>query len=154
MGRSLLYGVLRVNGQTFGIGTVHLESLDNEPLRKAQLITSVNVLGQLENSVLMGDFNFDNQVENPRIEESGYQDVWSLLKDAKEECFTMKKTMRFCSWRPDRFIINKKSAWKPAKIERIGMEPIPKYKESSNLSNLHPDTILTPSDHFGLYVEI
>ena len=34
MGRTLLYGVLEINGERFFIGTAHLESLNSEKVRK------------------------------------------------------------------------------------------------------------------------
>ena len=40
---------------------------------------------------------------------------------------------------------------KPILIERIGMEVLVQYE--GNTENLG-DTVLTPSDHFGLYCEI
>lgn len=59
---------------------------------------------------MMGDFNFDSPDENKRnIEElSGlkYLDVWKELRP-NDIGHTMKKTVFFNAWRPDRVIYHK-----------------------------------------------
>jgi len=47
--------------------------------------------------------------------------------------------------------MKKNNSMKPILIERIGMEVLEQYK--GNTEDLG-DTVLTPSDHFGLYCEI
>jgi len=42
----------------------------------------------------------------------------------------MKATSKYSAWRPDRFLSKfGKSEWHPARIERVGMDPLPLYKE-------------------------
>jgi hypothetical protein len=57
MARRFLCTALRVNNETIGLGTVHLESLSSRPTRKKQVTIATNVFEDLPNAMIMGDFN-------------------------------------------------------------------------------------------------
>jgi len=61
MGRSLLLAHWTEGdvGQKIAVANVHLESLDNEPTRRAQLEIAASELAPYARAVLCGDFNFD-----------------------------------------------------------------------------------------------
>ena len=64
MGRSLLLCETMINGQPLIVGTVHLESLSNAVQRKKQMDIAFPVLKAIDNSFLMGDFNFNSTWKN------------------------------------------------------------------------------------------
>ncbi len=102
----------------------------------------------------MGDFNFDNAVEDAYLEEN-FVDAWKQLHTDTEESFTMKATRKYPAARLDRFCISKQTKqWRATKIERIGREPLPLYQGANARQLAFEDEVVTPSDHFGLYVEI
>jgi tyrosyl-DNA phosphodiesterase 2 len=144
MGRMLLAGTFTINNEDISVGTVHLESLDETFRRKMQLQIIFDVLEKTEQSVLMGDFNFDGEHsdENAVIPES-YQDVWSSLypddagytKDSRINTMRWHSSGRADKVRYDRLIVRSDN-WQPKAISRLGMEPILPH--------------VFPSDHFGL----
>ena len=79
MSRSLLYIKLKINNQDFFVSTVHLESLNNEIIRKKQMETCFTEMEEFQNCIFMGDFNFDNEIEDSRIP-NNFSDIWKSLK--------------------------------------------------------------------------
>lgn len=147
MGRTLKVAELKNNGQKVAVGTVHLESLNNEDYRETQMKISFDLLKNYDEGLLMGDFNFDWPKEIAKIP-SDFKDIWNELHKPEEENFTMDKNGKWDAWRPDRILLKKSELITALTIDRIGMEPIKLYRDNPNI----PKTgILTPSDHFGLY---
>ncbi len=66
--------------------------------------TAFNELTKYPTSLLMGDFNFDSQLEDSRIP-NNFQDIWPSLHNKQTESFTMKKSKRYGAWRPDRICL-------------------------------------------------
>jgi endonuclease/exonuclease/phosphatase family metal-dependent hydrolase len=94
MARKLLVANLNLEmGQSFQVGTVHLESLGNPDLRAQQLEISNRVLKAGSSAILCGDFNFCSyrnyskrlqQLENTHLPTRlpGYVDVWEEIYPA------------------------------------------------------------------------
>lgn len=94
MARKLLVANLTLDmGQTFQVGTVHLESLGNPDLRAQQLEISNRVLKSSTSAILCGDFNFcsyRNYSKRVTILENsylptrlpGYVDIWEEIYPA------------------------------------------------------------------------
>lgn len=61
-GRNLLLTTFVVNGQSIAVGNAHLESLNNHNVREAQLKISYSALEKFDISFLVGDFNFDSDM--------------------------------------------------------------------------------------------
>lgn len=184
MGRSLL--VTKVPFQTekgqnkfILIGNVHLESLDNEPLRRRQLIVSSEYLSQEEQyaPMLVGDFNFDSmqtwgdwkrplsehrsasELENNVLIEviPQWLDAWPHLKGVDEGADVG---------------ITFDGATNPVcvrdKKERMRYDRIMVKKRASSSGGLHlsplsigmvgtdaiDDKGLKPSDHYGLLIKL
>ncbi len=152
MNRKFLVAEFCINGETFNVATVHLESQKESALIRAiQLCEIFPRLSKSEHSVLMGDFNFCSswKDENANIDRS-YQDMWTVLR-SDEPGYTedtdinlmrlqikrKKKKVRF-----DRILLRSSSpVWQPQSIQLLGTEPISLKKKHSNVF---------PSDHFGL----
>jgi endonuclease/exonuclease/phosphatase family metal-dependent hydrolase len=161
MSRSCLTVELLVNNQPVQISTVHLESLDSRQIRAHQLRDICTNVFNNNTSILMGDFNFDdeknwNPNDNTPIENliltndpvvSQYKDVWSLLKsnDDPGKSFdssvnTMIKQNEIMRY--DRVIYKStNNQFTPQHIEMIGNQKFMTVRESD----------VFPSDHFGLY---
>jgi endonuclease/exonuclease/phosphatase family metal-dependent hydrolase len=60
MGRSLLLAETIINGEPIIVATSHLESLESPEERKLQMDTAFPLLKTVDNSFIMGDFNFDS----------------------------------------------------------------------------------------------
>ena len=60
MGRSLLLCETQINGKPLIISTVHLESLENADIRKMQMEIAFPIVKTVDDSMMMGDFNFDS----------------------------------------------------------------------------------------------
>jgi hypothetical protein len=58
MGRELLRTTCSINGASFVIGNVHLESLSSQSVRAKQLKVCNSELSKFASAVLVGDFNF------------------------------------------------------------------------------------------------
>ena len=59
MNRFLLLCETYFNKKPFLLATSHFESLNSSKIRKEQLKFTIDILNKSENSILMGDFNFD-----------------------------------------------------------------------------------------------
>ncbi|EAR93582.1 endonuclease/exonuclease/phosphatase family protein (macronuclear) [Tetrahymena thermophila SB210] len=149
MGRNLLFGVITINDIDISIGTTHLESIDyNDDYRLCQLTAIEDQFKSYQESILMGDFNFAKKSEDQNIPE-GYYDVWHALHP-NEEGHTMQASQQYPSIRFDRIILKQSENWKPSHIELIGRDPLPSYQSKQ----FAPFEIITPSDHYGLYLEL
>lgn len=160
MGRCVMVAEFLINGETLCISTVHLESLNNWNRRKKQLTFIKSILKDYENSLLMGDFNFDSEksylpgapLENVNLKEiyPEYIDVWENLNpDDPGKTFDTTKNDMLCDMkhevmRYDR-IIMKSDRWEPKEIKMIGTEP---FMLSNKKKGVHI------SDHFGLFLKI
>jgi len=157
MGRSLIFAELIINGIPTVVGTVHLESLGNGQLRQTQLDLCFSEFKNFELAFLMGDFNFDWESENKNIIPE-YADMWRILYP-DDPGYTMPRTPDFLAWRPDRILVKRSKLCRGLTIERIGMDPIPKYigDEPYVEESDEKDMVLevrTPSDHYGLKASV
>jgi hypothetical protein len=59
---------IQINGSLVACGTVHLESLNTATLRKQQLEKAGGILHPFPTSFLVGDFNFDADINYPQLE--------------------------------------------------------------------------------------
>jgi len=63
MGRNCVIGTIRFkNGHTLCCATVHLESLNLSNYREKQLEVISEILKKSDTALLMGDFNFDSDI--------------------------------------------------------------------------------------------
>jgi len=158
MGRWLLAAEALGNGRRTCVATVHLESLNQAPRRREQLLLIAQrmSISNYEAMWLMGDFNFDstrnfrkddgNPLENLNIQDffPGC-DVWSNLwpDDPGPTFDTVRNKMlnkqTFECMRYDRILHGPvASPWKALEIKLLD-QPIP-----------GTDDKIWPSDHFGL----
>jgi len=81
MGRSLLVAETIINGEPILVSTVHLESLGSAEYREMQMNISYSNLKLVNNSMLMGDFNFDStwKSEQACIDIYGFDDIFLSL---------------------------------------------------------------------------
>jgi len=126
MGRYLLYATFEVNGQSAAVATVHLESLSNQEFRKDQLAVKFRELEPYPIAFIMGDFNLYGYSETRHFDPK-YIDIWKFLKK-DDPGYTMPRDEWFQAWRPDKVLMKKNGKCKPVIIERMGTEPIPKYR--------------------------
>lgn len=157
MERFFLCMHLILNNELVQIGTVHLESLNNQKLRKSQLITISKVLTAKTN-IFCGDFNFcsyrnwninDKDLENKVLEEivPEYIDVWEKYGNGKGYTFDSevnKMLEHHEQMRYDRIMIKSKE-WKTKEIHIIGNQQFAKTQKNQPLF---------PSDHFGLSLNL
>eukprot|EP01121_Diplochlamys_sp_Union-15-3_P006997 TRINITY_DN1758_c0_g1_i4.p1 TRINITY_DN1758_c0_g1~~TRINITY_DN1758_c0_g1_i4.p1 ORF type:complete len:299 (-),score=35.49 TRINITY_DN1758_c0_g1_i4:32-823(-) len=80
MGRSLLRTDFIINSDIFSVATVHLESLDNAPLREQQIKVIAAILKNSTHATVMGDFNFD-----------AYTNIYDQNKDGPLENLVLPK---------------------------------------------------------------
>jgi endonuclease/exonuclease/phosphatase family metal-dependent hydrolase len=153
MGRRLILADIKLNKtETFRIGTVHLESLNNEEERQRQLNICRNAFTRSPATyILMGDFNFnaDGQ-ENLRQFRalSGWIDVWPNLMGMHNPGYTfdtetnpMTKANNGATDRSriDRIILHSHTII-PKHIDILGTESI----------GIEENLTIFPSDHYGL----
>jgi len=185
MGRSLLVYDTFISPDPRGpqrpltVGTCHLESLDSQPFREAQLTAIHNHFETRRNSSLpddrmcfvVGDFNFDDErnfvidhrpVENLFLERTfhDYYDVWRELKphDKGKTFDTSSNAMIFPFhsleiMRYDRIMFTRPRALPPA-------APVPRPVVPLQISMIGTEIIdeirgnpVVLSDHFGLCAE-
>ena len=80
MGRSLLIAETIINGERFVVSTAHLESMNSAQYRKAQMEISFSILKLFNNSMLMGDYNFDSSWKNEQAcIDTGFDDIFLTL---------------------------------------------------------------------------
>jgi len=164
MARTVLVAEYIVNDEMLKIGTVHLESLDSAPTRRAQLRAISELFAYSEHVLLMGDFNFDpdcnfsgrGDLENDNLALllPQFVDVWpSLYPDNKgytldsqvNRMITKHEQMRY-----DRVLLHsnlsqlQNKRWKVSRLELIG-------NRSFTTDRLNHHRPVFPSDHFGLF---
>lgn len=77
--------------------------------------------------IIAGDYNFsDGGLENKRIPKE-FQDLWIETHESLENSYTMPKTPRFPSWRPDH-ILCKGCKMTNSAIQKIGDFTIPPFE--------------------------
>ena len=109
MGRDLL--VAELEGLT--VGTVHLESLDNQAMREVQLAACEELSRQWPNMVLLGDFNLFSKESARCLKRQlpQFVDVWPILQQEsgntwrshgrnRQKSRLDRVLAKFCSWRP------------------------------------------------------
>lgn len=161
MGRTLLVAELAERPGT-AVATVHLESLDSEPVRREQLAVAARALGGAARAVLMGDFNFDatrtwgewrdeDMARKPHeLENAGlarvlphFIDAWPAVRGAEPGLTFDGANNPYVRDPDERMRYDRVLArgLRPARIEILG-EP--------DLSLQPPEEHPVPSDHFGL----
>ncbi|KAF0977279.1 hypothetical protein FDP41_003932 [Naegleria fowleri] len=147
MFRSALSLELKVDDQILCFSTIHLESLDNQPLRAQQMYLISTFLKLYNTAFLCGDFNFDSEenyhkditpLENENLE-NFYPDFIDIWKELKYPVHDMGKTFIGDHSRLDRMIL-KSSIFEPVDITMLGTTP---FKEVNG-------RVIYPSDHNGL----
>jgi tyrosyl-DNA phosphodiesterase 2 len=147
--RGFLRAEFMINDHKTAVCSVHLDSGKRSSwLRGWQLRTMFRALRDVDDAVVLGDFNMRDD-ENRRIV-APYRDVWPALRPDEpgytEDTsinlmrFDMKNKPRHVRF--DRVLL-KGRRWIPEDIELLGTEPV---------SAEHPR--IFPSDHFGLQCRI
>jgi hypothetical protein len=90
--------------------------------------TSFPILKTVNNSMLMGDFNFDSswKAEQAAIDPS-FDDIYLTLNNGIESP-TFPPSDGFPASRLDKIVCNKSSSWLPTQIYIIGRFPTPSFK--------------------------
>ncbi len=167
--RRALLTSIHIRGNPVAIANVHLESkLRDNYLRAKQLQIIFKILKNVENAIVLGDFNFGEgeQPESSYLDRR-YVDLWRSLRfDLPGYTWNMRKNR--LAWRNafrgersrriDRILIKSKR-WRPQDIRIVGTKPIRyqvkewyrvkkrnKYRWRYRLKYRH----LFPSDHYGL----
>eukprot|EP00026_Physarum_polycephalum_P011828 Phypoly_transcript_12073.p1 GENE.Phypoly_transcript_12073~~Phypoly_transcript_12073.p1 ORF type:complete len:380 (-),score=62.95 Phypoly_transcript_12073:26-1090(-) len=142
--------VLEKNGGTsakkINIGTIHLESCDNQEMRIEQLKTIFPLLNAYDHAFFMGDFNFpDGSEEETHTDPSKFRDVWKEMnKGYKGSEQDLTKSATTDRGRYDRLVYSS-NIFQGAGACLIGTDPI------IEISTKEEEVF--PSDHKGLYVE-
>jgi len=121
------------------ISTIHMESLDNEEMRIAQMKTIFPILEKYEDSFFMGDFNFPDNTNEEHHISSKFTDVWKELnKSYPKEGEAGAATT--ADGRYDRIVYSSKM-FVSTTVNLIGTNPIDQVTSET----------VYPSDHKGLY---
>lgn len=128
------------------IGTIHLESCDNQELRIEQLKTIFPLLNEHDHAFFMGDFNFpDGSEEEKHTDPSKFTDIWKEThkgyKGGEEEVKGAATTDR---GRYDR-LVYASNIFRGAAVRIVGTEPL------AEISTKEEEVF--PSDHKGLFCE-
>jgi len=149
MGRSAVIADVSINGFDFKVGTVHLESMEENVTRRKQLEIISNKLSGSP-SIFCGDFNIDGHAseENNSVIETfpSHDDAWST-QNPTEPGYTYTNEENALAWerveRLDRILISQTpNHWSLTTIEILGKTPICR-DETENKE-------IYISDHFGL----
>ena len=93
MERFLLYAKLLVNGLPTVVGTVHLESLENESVRKKQLDMTYKEFENYKIAFIMGDFNFvEEPIDRSPIHSDDYR-IKDQFEIIKKKLFSFVKNL-------------------------------------------------------------
>lgn len=143
--RGYLRAELELNGRRLTVCGVHLDSSKAAaPLRARQLRRIFGALGDVDDAIVLGDFNMRDG-ENDRIDPS-YVDVWPAVRPG-EPGFTEDTSINLMRYdmkdkhrhvRFDRVLV-KGEAWRPEDVSLLGTEPV-----TPDLPRVFP------SDHFGV----
>jgi len=171
MGRTLLVSCFFFSdGSHFCVGTSHLESSRNAPVRKNQLEVIFPILekisldivpdviknsekikfpNQFTDILFMGDCNYDPKwtdcIEEEVVKSHGFSDIWLELNPG-DVGFTQPPKKQHKGNRIDKVFI-KSTQCKPLTIQLIGTEDI-----GTNCSEcIESKGACTVSDHFGLF---
>ncbi|CAD8145815.1 unnamed protein product [Paramecium pentaurelia] len=147
-GRTFLYIECQINMHSLIIGTSHLESMVyNENARFEQLKYVYKELEKYKNVIIMGDFNLETQKDELSISPA-YVDLWKhLYPDNPGYTFIIEDFKR----RFDRVLLKKEGSYLANKIEILGMDELPIYK---NKKPSQKGEVKTPSDHFALKINL
>ena len=132
MGRSLLIcePINGINNIPLLVSTSHLESLGHTPVRIEQMKMSFSVLGEVCDSLMMGDCNFDSRQhpeEQAYLKKSGWVDVYLKYHEGVEGQ-TMLPRHRYSGWRPDKiFCPPSLTYWTLSDLKMVGKFSIPSY---------------------------
>ena len=122
MDRSCLVAETIFNGESFLVATTHLESMDCKKQRSEQIYQIQHKILKGRDAIFMGDLNFDFNwyEEGKNIDHTLFTDLWTNLRDEKEEAYTMNGTSRLNPVILDHVLLAKDSQFKPKFIERVG----------------------------------
>ena len=147
------------------VGTVHLESLDNQDVRESQLAVCAEVMEQWPDMILVGDFNFlvEKQARRGLNKLPQFVDLWPSLREEPGNTWRSHGKNKRRN-RLDR-VLTKLSRWQPVDIELMFEQPQDPGAEilallpsmQSNSACIHPDVSTHPayvSDHCGLLATI
>lgn len=130
--------------KNINIGTIHLESCDNQELRMEQFKTVFPLLSEHEHSFFMGDYNFPDGSDEEKHIPDKFTDIWKELhKGYKGGPQDLKKAATTDRGRYDRLVYSSK-IFQPASACLLGTEKI------VELSTKEEEVF--PSDHKGLYI--
>ena len=164
MYRKLLITDFQIDKQMFTIGTVHLESLNNQKMREEQLVICSQQLNSRPFSLLCGDFNFcsyrnfdensSSRLDNSCLAEilPEYIDIWPELKGPSNLGYTFDTINNgmlcghpFERMRYDRIIYRSATScsdsasselsWRPVHVELLGVDPISSSESSAGGTN-------------------
>lgn len=124
------------------IATIHLESCDNEVMRKAQLDIIFPIISTFNNSFFMGDFNFPDCSDEETHTPQQYKDLWKEINKGYSGGRGGEVVATTDRGRYDRLLYCS-SLFLGTSVSLIGTEDI---KELSTESEM-----VYPSDHKGLY---
>ncbi len=150
MGRKLVLVEVEIEGTTWTVGTVHLESLDSAATRGRQLEQVFERLAPAADVILLGDFNFCSswEEENERLHPD-FVDAWSAASsdpgftvDTRRNATRARKTEGERRTRFDRILVRSRHA-QPRSAALVGTRPVK--------GEAPP---LFPSDHFGVYCRL
>ena len=146
MGRKAIFCLFEAGDSRVLLANVHLESLANAPVRAEQLTSLSGFLTEAGSFGLFGDFNFSEANEERNVP-PGAVDAWLALHGPQGGATWAKGG----GWRPDRVFLGGGLVALSAKL--VGTESLPKYQ---GLGGGRPPRglVTTPSDHFGLVVEV
>lgn len=144
-------------GGRLSIGNVHLESLDNQPLRVLQLRACAEALRAAKEALLVGDFNFDAQrnyqaphlpLHNDALADClpGFVDIWPALRSDRGITYNSVVNpyiSRGEMMRYDRAMA-RVVAWLPIAIELFGHEAVDHFVDISPKEQQQLDRPPTP----------
>jgi tyrosyl-DNA phosphodiesterase 2 len=152
MGRKLLAADVALEGGPLRFATVHLESLSDYGLARAnQLKRIFPLLGETPEAILCGDFNFheDARFETEALDPA-YLDLWrarhpthpGFTEDTDVNLMRLDIKAREKHVRYDRVLLRSRR-WVVAEIHRLGKEPVSADRPR-----------IFPSDHFGVLADL
>lgn len=156
--KPMVSGFFKFNEKSFGISILHLPSdKTNEPEKKREILLkqAIGILKEVENTLIVGDFNYGEKEEylySP-IYQDTYKDLYRV-KNPKEQGFTYDPSInitanitssKLISKRLDRILMKNSEKFEIGDVNLIGTESF--FVEKKNC-------LLHPSDHFGLFTTL
>ena len=153
MGRGfLLAEYLLPNCIKFYVATSHFESLfqrEDIANRRAQIKDVFNLLKDEPNSIVVGDFNFDDPAEYKRnVIDNRFVDKAIGINQ------TMLATKRYKGWQPDKICIPENSQLIVSNVQKIGHFCIAPYENDRPEDTKKDGIHRMPSDHIGLICDV